>query len=230
MSSMRRVVKVEVDGTSLDARIIGVERGRPEDSGYSAIILRTDRGELHCRYYGVKWATRGVAMVGGIGGDFDSPAKGLYPKLAGDLLRHGIGSIRVEYRHPADLAESTLDTIIGISFMRGEGIGRTAVIGHSLGGAVAAQAAANDPTVKTLVTLSAQSFGISPLSRLKDVSTLLIHGEADSILPPACSSRAYDEAAGPKELLIYQGAGHVLDEAAEEVYCAVKDWILTKLR
>ena len=73
-------------------------------------------------------------MVGGTGGGFDTPARGLYPRLAQDLRNDRISTIQVRYRHPADLLESTVDTILGMRYLESQGVRALGLVGHSLGG------------------------------------------------------------------------------------------------
>ncbi|WP_410508780.1 dienelactone hydrolase family protein [Methanosarcina hadiensis] len=216
--------RTEFGDEILEADILGMKK-EPGD-GFESVIIDTSRGKVECRYYAVKGADRAVIMVGGIGGGFDTPANGLYPRLCTDLLDSGISSLRVRFRYPTDLAEAAMDVLAGIQFLKGEGITGFGLIGHSFGGAVVVQAAHNENAVKTIVTLSTQSLGISPISNLAEgVSVLLIHGDEDRTLPSGSSVYAYSLAHEPKKLTIYEGAGHGLAEVSDEVYAEVKKWI-----
>ncbi len=178
-----------------------------------------------------KGTDKGVVMVGGIGGGFDTPAHNLYPRLCLDFKEAGISSLRVKFRHPADLTESVIDVITGIEFLKLENIRTFGLIGHSFGGAVVIQAAFNEKGVKTIVTLATQSYGIKPISQLAEgTSILLIHGEADETLPPRSSVYAHILAHEPKRIKIYKNAGHSLKETSEEIYVEVKSWIIDYLR
>ena len=53
---------------------------------------------------------------------------------------------------------------------------------------------------------------------------------ADTVLPPFCTEHVYDWAREPKEKLLFEGANHCLDEVADEVYRAVHDWMIDRLR
>jgi fermentation-respiration switch protein FrsA (DUF1100 family) len=87
-------------------------------------------------------------------------------------------------------------------------------------------------TVRTVVTLSTQSYGAEGISGLKqDSSILLIHGTDDKVLPPYCSSYVYNLANDPKEIIFYRGgATHGLDEAAEQIHQTVHDWLVKHLK
>jgi alpha/beta superfamily hydrolase len=170
-------------------------------------------------------------MVGGIGGDFDTPAEGLYPRLCADLKEKGISSLRVSFRHPTDLTEAVLDVLVGLEFLKAEDIKVFGLIGHSFGGAVVIQVAFNEKSVKTVVTLATQSYGIHPISLLPEsTSVLLIHGEADETLHPSSSVYAYNLAHEPKRIKIHENAGHGLNEVSDKVYNEVRDWIIDNLK
>lgn len=221
--------RTELGDEVLEADIPGT-RKVPGD-GFESVIIDTSRGKVECRYYATKNTDKAVIMVGGIGGGFDTPANGLYPRLCTELLGSGISSLRVRFRHPTDLAEAVMDVLVGIEFLKGEGVTGFGLIGHSFGGAVVVQAAHNENAVKTIVTLSTQSFGISPISNLAGgVSVLLVHGDEDKTLPPGSSIYAYSLAHEPKKLSIYEGAGHSLDEVSDQVCIEVKKWIENYLK
>jgi esterase/lipase len=66
-----------------------------------------------------------------------------------------------------------------------------------------------------------QSYGAAEsVSKLgqKGYSILLIHGTDDDVLPSTCASYVYNKASNPKRIILFEGAKHGLDEAAEEVY------------
>jgi len=58
---------------------------------------------------------------------------------------------------------------------------------------------------------------------------LLIHGGSDEVLSPICSRQIYAAAGQPKEIKIYPGVGHGLDEAREEIADLLASWIPEKL-
>ncbi len=169
-------------------------------------------------------------MVGGVGGDFDSPATDLYPRLAHALKPAGVSSLRVRYRDAVDLDESMMDVMLGVEFLRSRGMKHLALVGHSFGGAVVIQTALRVPEVRTVVTLATQGFGTEGVEDLAPRSILLIHGYDDEVLPPVCSIDAYDRAGQPKLLKLLEGTRHGLDERADEVFETVEEWVLRELR
>jgi pimeloyl-ACP methyl ester carboxylesterase len=221
-----------MDGTIANPSEIAV---RAMDVGvrqqeYQPITLETHRGIVACRYFGVRDSRSAAIWVGGVGGGWDTPARGLYPDLCRQLMDDGISSLRVRFRHPSNLKESTLDVLAGIDFLSSQHLDTLALVGHSFGGAVVIQATVAEPVVCTVVTLATQSYGADVVSRFPpETSILLIHGTDDRILSPENSEYVYRLAREPKRLILYPGAGHSLDKVAKEVHQVVRDWIISQL-
>lgn len=205
---------------------VDVEQQRAE---YRPVTLVTTRGTVACRYFEAGGSRCGVIWIGGAGGGWDTPVRNLYPDLCRMLLGDGISSLRVRFRHPANLKESTLDVLAGIEYLSGRDIDTLALVGHSFGGAVVIQAAAAHP-VRTVVTLATQSYGADVVSQFApETSILLIHGTDDRVLSPANSEYVYRLAHEPKRLILFPGAGHSLDKVADKVHQVVRDWIIAQL-
>ena len=204
------------------------------ENDYTVVKLQTSHQEkIDCRYYACKDTKKAVIYVGGVGGGWDSPARDLYSKLSRSLLSNGISSLRIRYRYPTDLNDCVIDVIAGVKFLEYNNIQSIGLVGHSLGGAVVIKAAAASPNiVRTVVTLSTQSYGAAEdISKLgqKRCSILLIHGTDDDVLPSMCSSYVYNKASNPKHIILFEGAKHGLDEAANEVYRSIYQWLLEHL-
>jgi pimeloyl-ACP methyl ester carboxylesterase len=215
---------------SFEMMVEDVEVGERHQEGYHPVKLTTSREDIHCRYYPVAGTKQAAIWVGGVGGGWDTPAKGLYPRLCEELTSEGIASLRVRYRYPTDLVEAVLDVLAGITFLHDEGIESIALIGHSFGGAVVIQAASQSEDVRTVVTLATQSYGANPVRELATrCSILLLHGTADPVLTPFCSQHVYQLALEPKHLILYPGATHGLDEVADEVHSCVRNWVIEQL-
>lgn len=197
-----------------------------------AISLSTARGVIPCRFYPTAAPTQyGAIWVGGVGGNWDTPARGLYPRLCEELLADRIASLRINFRNPQNLPEAVFDVRAGVTYLREQGINQLALTGHSFGGAVVIQAAAAEPDVRTVVTLATQSYGVELVTQLASrCSILLLHGTNDPVLSPRCSQYTHSLAAEPKKLILYPGAGHGLDEVADAVHTVVGDWIPSQLR
>lgn len=172
----------------------------------------------------------GVVMVGGVGGGWDSPARGLYPRLAAELADLGLHALRVRYRNSTDLDEAVFDVREGIRYLRASGVARIGLVGHSFGGAVVVRAAAAEPDVRTVVTLATQAHGVAPASGFDERCSLLaVHGAQDRVLPAACSVHLVETTGGPHQLIVLEGADHGLDERADDVHDEVLAWLTNEL-
>lgn len=220
--------------TTLTLRWRGVERKRlaTENGGNELwrIALQADQGPVECLYHPVAGAKAGVVWVGGAGGGLDGPARGLYPAACEGLQTLGVGGLRLDYRRPNHLTDCVLDTLLGVEFLRGEGIEQVALVGHSFGGAVVITAGANAEAVRAVVPMSSQTYGTNLAPELAPRALLLIHGTADEILPDDCSRDIYARAKQPKELRLFADARHGLDEAREEVLALLISWLTQHLK
>jgi dienelactone hydrolase len=166
-----------------------------------------------------------VVWVGGSGGGLDGPARGLYPAACRRLQEQGVAGLRLHYRLPNHLHDCVLDTLLGVEFLAQEGCEKIALVGHSFGGAVVISAGAMSEKVRAVVPMSTQTYGTSLAPEVAPRAMLLVHGTNDTILPDACSRQVYGMAREPKELVLYDGAGHGLDECREELLDLLVRWI-----
>ncbi len=199
-----------------------------QQEGYETLSLQTDRGSILTRWYHALKAGAAVIYVGGVGGDFDTPANGLYPRLCRELVDKGIDGLRIQYRNPLDLPQAIYDVVAGIAFLESRGIEDIGLVGHSFGGAVVIRAGTLVDSVRTVVTLATQSHGAQEAAHLHK-PLLMVHGSLDEILAPASSRYIFRIAREPKKLVFYESATHMLNEAAEEVFKLVREWLLEKL-
>jgi len=223
------------DDLSATAPLPDEEPGEQESVAYERVVLQSSRGPVETRFYCRSDLDCGAVYVGGVSGGFDSPARGLYPALCTGLMPSRVCGLHVAYRNPRDLSECVSDVLAALRFLHDRGIHDTALVGHSFGGAVVARAAASSNRhssfVRTVVLLATQAHGVEALADLAPVTgALMIHGTADTVLPPSCSEYAYQLAHEPKKLTLHPGAGHSLDEVASEVRKEVREWILTRIR
>lgn len=194
--------------------------------------LPTERGSIRCAHHPVEGATTAVAMVGGGDGGLDGPAEAIYPTLAPDLSERGIASLRVDFRihqFPGDVDEGVHDLLAGVDFLLGQGIARVGVLGHSFGGAVVIEAAAQHPRIASVVTLATQTAGAQRVGEIAPRPLLLVHGLDDDRLTPDCSRLLHREAGTPKRLELLEGATHSLRQRREDVRTLVREWFLETL-
>lgn len=200
----------------------------PRNQPFQPLTLRGERGEVACRYYALPGARAGAVWAGATD-DWDTPARGLYPRLCSWLQDEGIASLRIRLRRPRDLAQCVADVRTGIHYLAGQGISRLALIGHGRGGAAVMQAAIGLRAARAVVALA--PVGVAgPIERLGPrCSLLLLHGADDRVLPWSAVRPIYERAREPKDVLLYSGAGHSLDEAADAVCDRVHDWVVEEL-
>ncbi|WP_269851197.1 hypothetical protein [Methanosarcina horonobensis] len=121
-----------------------------EDS-FELVCIETSRGTVESKYYKAEKADKGIIVIGGIGEGFQTPADSLYPRLSEYFKETGVSSLNVKFREAGNLAESVIDVLVGIEFLKSENIKTLGLIGYSFGGAVVVQAAFNETDVKTIV-------------------------------------------------------------------------------
>ncbi len=197
-----------------------------EPDGSFRITLRTSRGDLQCLFTACEGQPGVALMIGGAMGGFDGPAGGVYKDLATRLPGKGVSVLRVNFRQPGEFEECVMDVLGGLSFVKGIGGGAVVLIGHSFGGAVVIKAGELSPAVAAVAALSSQRFGTSTVENLAPRPLLLVHGTADTILPPEASQDIYDRARQPKRLTLIEGAGHGLMEARDDLIEMLEMFIL----
>ncbi|MCX6022566.1 MAG: alpha/beta hydrolase [Chloroflexi bacterium] len=196
------------------------------------VSIPSSRGEIAAMWHAVPGAASGLLMVGGFDGGFDGPAEAIFPTLAADFAERGVASLRLDFRlhtSPGNVEECTHDALAGLAWLEAQGVRRVALIGHSFGAAVVITAGAQHPSVVTVVTLAAQTFGTRPVNRISPRPLLLVHGGADDRLPPACSEYLYARALEPKRLVILEGATHSLRQRRAELRTLLTDWLAVTL-
>ena len=205
--------------------------GQPGDG----LTLHTTRGDVACILHRPSEEharnERGVGVVWAAGarGGFDGPANGLYRDLVVRLAERGIASLRVNYRYPANLDESTLDVLTAVWHMAAMGYPRVALVGHSFGGGVVLSASRYTTHARGVVALASQTMGAEDAALLGNRPLLVVHGEADVVLPVVNAETILGWAPGPKSLVTYPGAGHGLRECADEVRALLEDWLTNLL-
>lgn len=192
---------------------------------YHLLRLYVETGSIVCRYYQAPHASSGILWLGGSSGGFDSPAHGLYDRLAIDFQSRQVSSARIRYRVPNDLEASVEDALVALEFLRQQGIRHAVLAGNAFGGAVAIQAGVMSPEVRGVAALAVQSFGTAAVNRLAPRPLLLVVGQDDHTLPPECSRYVFDNALEPKQLVVLPGVGHGFDEKPAELQKILRDWI-----
>lgn len=187
----------------------------------------TMQGLLTMLWHGDPDAERVVVAVGGAMGGLLGPADGLYADLGTRLWDdHGIATVRVGYRKPNDFSRCVHDALAVADVAARQGARRFVTVGHSFGGAVAAQLgmAMGDYTAG-VVTLATQSAGCEDIGDLAGIPMLLVHGDRDEILPVMASEMVHQLSGGHGDLVVLAGAGHLLSEVGDELRARLHQWI-----
>jgi uncharacterized protein len=216
-----------LNNDNLNLRILGVDSA-DEVAGARELTLRTTRGPIPLIFHGAPAASRAVVCISGAIGGFDGPAR-LYARLGIELPPKGIAIARVNYRAPNDFDECLLDTLAGLSFVKGTGHSHAAIIGHSFGGAVAINAGTLSPVATGVIAISSQLAGAHGVADLSPKPLMLIHGTADDILPQRSSELIFERAAEPKLIRLFEGADHRFSGRCEELFELVDQWLSTHL-
>ncbi|HYA35007.1 MAG TPA: alpha/beta hydrolase [Candidatus Binataceae bacterium] len=211
----------------LSLKIVGIEPG-PETVNAQYLTIHTTRGPIPIILHAAPQPGRAALCISGAIGGFDGPAN-LYVRLGEAMPARGIGVARINYRHPNDFGECVLDTLAGLSFLKGYRYPRVAILGHSFGGAVAINAGTLTPTATGVVALSSQLGGAHVVADLAPKPLLLIHGTADTILSHQSSEMLFERAGEPKTLKLFAGAGHSLKELGDEMTGLVIDWLVANI-
>ena len=194
------------------------------------LLLRTDRGDIQAIMHQSPEAQYGVIWVGGARGGFGGPGKDTYARLAEELCQARISSLRMSYRHPNVLPECALDIMAGVTYLQQCRLQSVILVGHSFGGAVVITAGALHAHVVGVVALSPQTYGARLAGKLAPRPLLVVHGKADTRLPYTCGEQIYHWAQEPKQLVLYEGAEHRLEECAAALEQLLTQWIPATLR
>ena len=189
------------------------------------LVFRTDQGDLKGILHRAEGSHYGVVWVCGALGGFGGPGLGTYTRLAETFREQGITSLRLDYRQPNIMKECVLDLLTGIAYFKSMNHGPVVIVGHSFGGAVVIGAGVASDHVKGVVSLAPQMFGAKMVRSLSPTSLLLVHGKADTRLPAFTSVSIYRMAKQPKEVVLYEGAEHSLEECRDELDQLLGDWI-----
>jgi pimeloyl-ACP methyl ester carboxylesterase len=199
--------------------------------GLRHLEVYTMRGLLTVLWHGDPDAPGVVVVGGGAMGGLLGPADGFYQWLGEELGTpgSGIGVLRVGWRKPNDIDRCTLDLLAVADLAARAGAVRFVTGGHSFGGAIAVRAGmAMGTWVRGVVTFATQSAGCEEAGGLT-APLLAYHGDRDELLPIMASEVVCQLAGGPAEVVVCEGAGHLLTEAGDLLREQVPAWIRERL-
>ncbi len=206
--------------------ILEVQSGPTVDGGPGdGLVFRTNRGDFAGILHQAPDAQHAVVWVCGARGGFGGPGPGTYLRMAERFQQEGITSLRLDYREANNIYECALDLMMGAAFLKGTGHQPVVVVGHSFGGAVVIAAGANSDNIKGVVSLSPQTYGAGMADQLAPRPLLLVHGKADTRLSYSCAVQIHESAKEPKELVLFEGAEHRLEECRDDLEELLARWI-----
>ena len=196
----------------------------PEGDSSERLQLVTTQGPITCRLHPAD-GEDAIVWVFGAGGGLGGPAGGVYTRLGGRFQASGVTSLELAYRRPGYLHECVADVLVGLAHLESTGKRRIVLIGHSFGGAVVINAGVISEAVIAVAALSSQSAGADVVGQLSPKPVLFIHGERDEVLPASCSRDLHARAGEPKDLILYPGCLHGLDQCREELDRDLARWL-----
>jgi alpha/beta superfamily hydrolase len=208
----------------LNLALRSVER-QDEAPGQQRLRLVTEAGAIDCRLQAAETGDAAVLWVFGAGGGLGGPAGGLYTRLGQRLRPRGITSLELAYRHPGRLQDCVQDVLLGLDWLGSEGRRRVVLVGHSFGGAVVITAGAATEVVIAVAALSSQTRGTEAVAELAPRPLLVAHGTADEVLPDSCAKDIHRRAREPKDLILYPGCRHGLDQCREALDRDLLGWL-----
>jgi len=213
--------------TELELRILQAAVADNHDGSYELRLLTT-RGELGGLLHPCEGGTAAVVFLGGAARGLGGPGN-VYARLAESLSAARVTSLRLQMRRPdpdpASFQECVLDALAGVSFLRGIGAERIAIVGVSYGGGVAIRAGALSEHVCGVAAVSTQTFGSEAAPQLAPRPLLLIHGLEDDQFSPVVAQQIYDRAGEPKRLVLLGGVDHFWREGREELFDLLRGWL-----
>ena len=200
-----------------------------EREGVDRVRLVTGRGAIAGRLQPAE-GDQAILWVFGAGGGLGGPAGGLYTRLGERLRPRGVASLELDYLRPGYLDACVSDVLVGLGYLESLGKSRIVLVGHSFGGAVVISAGAISPLVVAVAALSSQTAGAMAVGALSPKPVIFIHGSADEVLPDRCSRDLHARAREPKELILYPGCRHGLDQCRENLNRDLTRWLERTLR
>ena len=197
----------------------------PDGDIGEGLRFKTSRGNFNAILHRAPDTDKAVIWVCGARGGFGGPGPGTYARMSEKFVGEGITSLRLDYRHPNDVFECAMDLLGGVAYLKSAGHQPVVVVGHSFGGAVVIAAGANSVHIKGVVALSPQTYGAGMAGQVAPRKLLVVHGKADTRLTFACGQQIYDMAKEPKELVLYEGAEHRLEECRDDLEELLGKWI-----
>ena len=193
------------------------------------LMIESERGNISCVWQAaeINGPHTAVLFIGGADGGFMGPSD-IYETLSELFIPLQIGVLRVDYRihqFPNDVEQGVYDTKQAAKWLVSQGYEKILIVGHSFGGAVAIEAAAQNTNIRGVIGLASQTAGAMNIASLVDTPVLLIHGDADTRLPVTCSIMLYEMTSTPCQLAILESGTHSLRQVSKEATGLIFDFV-----
>lgn len=213
-------------GTPLEELSVLAVQEKEIAPGLVHLEIYTWQGLLTVLWHGPRDSEEVLVAGGGAVGGLLGPADGLYHDLGVALAERGIGTLRVSWRRPDDIPGCSHDLAAACEMAAVRGGRRFVTMGHSFGGAIAVRVGVAFPNlIRGVVTLATQSAGCEHAAGLDGRPLLLFHGDRDELLPPHVSETVNMLAGGHGELVMLDGTGHLMTEAASVLREKLLEWV-----
>lgn len=191
-------------------------------------VLDTSNGLVEARWYEAAKGAPAVLWLGDSVGGFDSPANGLFDRLAERLVGQGASSLRVQYRQPADPIQVGLDALVAAYLLKRFEVPRVVVVAWGLGAVGALEAARRFETIGAVALLAPRGMAAKAAAGL-DRPLLVLHGTGDRVAPTQASRDLLARAGEPKRIVYYPDADHDLASVATEAEAELIAWLERQL-
>ena len=197
------------------------------------LMIESERGNISCVWQAaeINELHTAVLFIGGADGGFMGPSD-IYETLSELFIPLQIGVLRVDYRihqFPNDVEQGVYDTKQAAKWLVSQGYEKILIVGHSFGGAVAIEAAAQNTNIRGVIVLASQTAGAMNIASLVDTPVLLIHGDADTRLPVTCSIMLYEMTSTPCQLAILESGTHSLRQVSKEATGLIFDFVKSQI-
>ena len=197
------------------------------------LIIESERGNISCIWQAAEINNlhTAVLFIGGADGGFMGPSD-IYETLSELFIPLQIGVLRVDYRihqFPNDVEQGVYDAQQAAKWLASRDYEKILIVGHSFGGAVAIEAAAQNTNIHGVVGIASQTAGAMNIASLVDTPVLLIHGDSDTRLPVTCSIILYEMTSTPCQLAILEGGTHSLRQVSEAAINLIFDFVKSQI-
>lgn len=191
--------------------------------------FRTTRGSFQALYQPAVNPSKAVVFISGEEGGFEGPGL-LYANLGKTLQDNNIASLRLNCRIPGNVAQCGVDTFLALQFLDEEYIKNIALVGWSLGGAVALNVAPFAKNVRAIAALSTQPVSDDCIRRLATKPLLLLHGELDKKNSLQVPRYIASQAVSPHRMIVYANADHNFEGVQDKLCVDLSKWLMRWLK